>query len=148
VPSSRAIEPTCSLPPPPLQKHYSTRSQLALDDLAHSGARLEALEAAAKEALAEVAVGVATGTGIAPQVRDILAQVFGDTTRLVSSGGALLSVSDDVPSQPLDGVSTAELESGKRDAQVERKAHVQRAEALADRVQAAIALIDKLHSAN
>lgn len=128
---------------PPLQKRYSTRSRLALDDLDHIGSRLDALEEAAKAALAEVAAAVAQEQPIDPAVRDTLAQVYGDTTRLVSSGGALLSVADDVPTQPLDGISTTELDSGKGDARTARKAHVNRAEALAERVRAAIALIDK-----
>ena len=131
--------------PPVLQKWYSVKSQQVLDELTLIRDRLDSLTSVTAEAEAEV---YAAKGAINPAVRDLLAQVYGDVTRLVSSGGALLSTGEDATTEPLDSISTMALRSGQDVARAERKALVKRAEALAERVMSAIGLIDDQREAH
>ena len=127
--------------PPGLKKFYSMRSKMALDDLNHVRNGLETLSQAASEVLAEVEAAAKEGRSVDAAVRDVLAQLHGDCMRLVSTGGALLSTGAEATT-PLDAIHTGELESGKDDARAERKVLVNRAEALASKVEALIGKID------
>lgn len=147
VPSIPADAPSASASgksaPPKLNKWYSMKSQLAINELDQVRQRLDTLGTTVKAAEDEIAVAKAGGDGqIDPALRDLLAQVHGDTMRLLSSGGPLLTTGD-APTPPLDAITTSELESGRVDARAERKALVLRAEALSERVQAAITSIDE-----
>ena len=128
-----------------LKKWYSVRSQQVLDELTLIRARLDSLTSITAEAEAEVyaAKGV-----INPAVRDLLAQVYGDVTQLVSSGGTLLSTGEGTMTEALDSISTMALRSGQDDARAERKALVKQAEALAERIMLAIGLIDNRREAH
>lgn len=125
--------------PPVLQKWYSVKSQQVLDELSLVREHLDSLTSVAAEAETEV---YAAKGAINPAVRDLLAQIYGDVTRLVSSGGALLSTGEDSTAAPLDSISTVALRSGQDVARAERKALVKRAEALAERVKSTIGLFD------
>lgn len=83
-------------------------------------------------------------------LRSELAQVHGDCTKLLSTGGALVTVgAPPLPHAPaaLDGISTGELVSGQQNARAKRKALVGRAQALSSRIEDQVQHIDQLLAA-